>query len=399
MANATDSTDTLSTPGVTRRENHTAPRILRELLTGTGVAFNGPHPHDIQVRDPKTYRRILAQGSLGFGEAYMDDLWECEQLDVLFERLLRAQIKRRLRTVTSLHLAARITISSLLNRIVNRQSQRRAFMVGEEHYDTGNDIFELMLDRSMSYSCGYWAHASDLQQAQHDKLDMICRKLKLQAGELLLDIGCGWGGLAHFAATNYGVRVMGITVSREQQRYAQQLCAELPVQIRLADYRDLEGRFDKIVSVGMFEHVGPKNYTPFFNIVNRLLTRDGLMLLHSIGVTSTTRDECDPWINRYIFPNGKPPSAQQIAAAIEPDLVIRDWHEFGADYDRTLMAWWERFENGWPHLREKYSRRFYRMWKYYLHCCAGAFRAGDTQLWQIVISRHGEHSRYHSIRP
>jgi len=385
----------------TRREHGVSspPRLLIELLEGTGVSIDGNGPCDIQVHDAETYRRVLTRGSLGFGEAYMDGLWDCQQLDSMFTRLHRAGISERIRTLPRL----RVLLSTLSgiagDWLINYQSPRRAFRIGERHYDIGNEIFEAMLDPTLSYSCAYWAHAENLEQAQRDKLDMICRKLELEPGERLLDIGCGWGGLARHAAQHYGVEVFGITVSREQLTLARERCAGLPVTLELMDYRDLRGRYDKIASVGMFEHVGPKNYTSYFDTVRRLLAEDGLMLLHTIGDSATSHSN-DPWINKYIFPSSKLPSAQQIAEAIEPDLVIRDWHEFGADYDRTLMAWWTNFNRSWSSLQTATcDERFYRMWKYYLHCCAAGFRSGQMQLWQIVLTRRGARTDYHSIRP
>jgi len=367
----------------TRREHGVSspPRLLVELLEGTGVNIDGNDPCDIQVHDAETYRRILTRGSLGFGEAYMDGLWDCQQLDSMLTRLLS-------------------TLASVVGGwLINHQSPRRAFRIGERHYDIGNELFEAMLDPTLSYSCGYWAHAGNLEQAQRDKLDMICRKLELRPGERLLDIGCGWGGLARHAAQHYGVEVFGITVSREQLTLGRKRCAGLPVTLELMDYRDLQGQYDKIASVGMFEHVGPKNYTTFFDTVRRLLAHDGLMLLHTIGDTTTSHSS-DPWIDKYIFPNSKLPSSQQIAAVIEPDLVIRDWHEFGLDYDRTLMAWWENFNRAWQSLHAvAHDQRFYRMWKYYLHCCAAAFRSGQMQLWQIVLTWRGARPGYRSVRP
>jgi cyclopropane fatty-acyl-phospholipid synthase-like methyltransferase len=254
--------------------------------------------------------------------------------------------------------------------VQNRQSRRRAFQIGKRHYDIGNDVFRAMLDPSMSYSCGYWKDADTLEAAQRAKLDMVCRKLELAAGERLLDIGCGCGGLAEHAARHYGVEVLGTTVSREQQDLAEDRCRGLPVTIRLQDYRELDGSFDKIASMGMFEHVGPKNYRTYFRIVARLLADDGLMLLHTIG-DRISHTGNDPWIDRYIFPNGVVPSARQITTAFEPWLVLEDWHNFGPDYPRTLMAWWDNFSAAWPGLdRHRYDQRFYRMWQYYLHACA-----------------------------
>ncbi|MHA7816970.1 MAG: cyclopropane fatty acyl phospholipid synthase [Pseudohaliea sp.] len=377
---------------------HPPPRLIAGLLEGSGVRIDGDAPWDLKVHDPEVYRRVLASGSLGFGEAYMDGLWDCSRLDELFNRLLRARIDDRLRHLPRLRLLTSIGWNRLLNLALNRQSRSRAFEVGRKHYDIGNDVFEAMLDPSLSYSCAYWGQAGSLADAQHDKLAMICAKLRLGPGERLLDIGCGWGGLAEHAARHHGVEVLGITVSREQQALARERCAGLPVDIALRDYRELQGRFDKVVSVGMLEHVGPKNYGTFFRVVDEVLAPDGLALVQSIGA-SHSHAAGDPWIDRYIFPNGKLPSAAQLTAALEGQFALRDWHEFGADYDRTLLAWWRNFDAVWPALAARYGERFYRMWRYYLLSCAGTFRAGRSRLWQLVLSRADEQSDYRSWRP
>jgi len=369
------------------------PRVLRELAGVAGVQFNGESPLDIQVHDEEVYSRILSNGSLGFGEGYMDGLWDSHALDELFYRLLSFDIEEKLVGWARLRLLGEV----VRQRLFNLQSRQRAFQVGEQHYDTGNDVFEAMLDPSMSYSCAYWQNANSLEEAQHNKLDLICRKLELKPGESLLEIGCGWGGLARHAAEHYGVDVVGITVSKEQQQMAQQRCANLPVKIELMDYRDLQGQFDKVVSVGMFEHVGPKNYPVYFDNVSRLMKDDGLFLLHSIGIYKTV-PTVDAWIDKYIFPNGKLPSAEELAGVTNDRFLIEDWHNFGQDYDKTLMAWWERFDAAWPTLESKYGRRFYRMWKYYLLSCAGFFRSRQGQLWQLVLSKRARAPMYRSVR-
>jgi len=370
-----------------------SPAILRDLTAEAGVSINGDAPWDIQVFDDDVYRLVLTKGSLGFGEAYMDEMWECDRLDQLFQRLLGSNAEEKIDNWSRLRLLGEILRHSLFN----LQSSQRAFQVGEQHYDIGNDVFEAMLDPSMSYSCGYWHNATGLADAQQKKLDMICRKLELQPGERLLEIGCGWGGLAHFAAQHYGVEVVGITVSKEQQKLARKRCAGLSVAIELMDYRDLAEKFDKVVSVGMFEHVGPKNYATYFDTVHRVLKDDGLFLLHTIG-NAVTSPKTDAWIDKYIFPNGKLPSAKEIASVLERRFLIEDWHNFGPDYDRTLMAWWDNFEQAWPGLQEKYGERFYRMWKYYLMSCAGFFRSRQGQLWQLVLSKTEREQVYRSVR-
>ncbi len=369
------------------------PRIVSELFTLADVRFNGTRPWDIQVHDDQAYRQILYSGSLGLGDAYMDGLWDAEQLDQTMEHLLTAELDKRIIGLAKL----KFLLEAFRHRFFNLQTFSRAFEVAERHYDIGNDVFEAMLDSSMSYSCAYWARADNLEQAQYDKLDMICRKLELKPGERLLEIGCGWGGLAKHAATHYGVEVLGVTVSVEQKKYAEMRCQGLPVDIRLLDYRLLQGCFDKIASVGMFEHVGPKNHAVYFQKAFDVLKDDGLFLLHTIG-NYLTSSHTDPWIDRYIFPNGKVPSAVEITAALEDRFIVEDWHSFGQDYDRTLMAWWYNFDQAWPVLSKKYDERFYRMWKYYLMCCAGYFRSRQGQLWQLVLSKRSRRDTYRSIR-
>ncbi|MEB6377406.1 cyclopropane fatty acyl phospholipid synthase [Leclercia adecarboxylata] len=359
-------------------------RIINEMLSRAGITINGPASFDLQVKHPDFFKRVLQEGSLGLGESYMDGWWECERLDIFFNNVLRAGLEQQLPS----HLKDTLRIATA--RLFNLQSKKRAWIVGKEHYDLGNDLFTRMLDPAMQYSCGYWKEATSLEQAQQDKLRLICEKLQLQPGMKVLDIGCGWGGLAEFMAQHYGVSVVGVTISAEQQRMAQERCAGLDVTILLQDYRDLDDQFDRIVSVGMFEHVGPKNYQTYFEVVDRNLKPDGLFLLHTIGSRKTDH-RVDPWIDKYIFPNGCLPSVRQIANASESHFVMEDWHNFGADYDTTLMAWHERFLASWPEIADNYSERFKRMFSYYLNACAGAFRARDIQLWQVVFSRGVEH--------
>ena len=374
------------------------PAVLSELLARADVRFNGTRPWDMRVNDARLYRRLLTQWSLGAGEAYVDGDWDCERLDMLFDRLLRADLDRTAPGAARL----RLLLESLRQRLFNRQTVARAHQVGERHYDVGNDVFEAMLDSRMIYSCAYWGQARDLEQAQLDKLEMICRKLALQPGETLLDIGCGWGGLARFAAEHFGVRVTGITISKAQLAVATARCEGWPVTLRLQDYRSLEcpedRRFDKIVSVGMFEHVGLKNYGVYFDTARRLLAPDGLFLLHTIGVDRRA-PHTDPWIERYIFPNGKLPSAQELAGALEGRFIVEDWHNFGPDYDRTLMCWAERFDAAWARLSAGYDEGFRRMFRYYLLSCAGFFRSRQGQLWQLVLSGPARREAYRSVRP
>lgn len=219
----------------------------------------------------------------------------------------------------------------------------------------------------------------------------------LKAGDHILDIGCGWGSFAKFAVEKYGVSVVGITISVEQAALARERCAGLPVEIRVEDYREVAEEFDHIISLGMFEHVGHKNYREYFKIASRCLKENGLFLLHTIG-SNRSIFSTNPWTDKYIFPGGSLPSIKQIGKAIEKLFVMEDWHNFGPDYDKTLMEWFANFDHAWPNLREKYGDRFYRMWKFYLLMSAGAFRARYIQLWQIVLSKDGLAGGYQSVR-
>lgn len=364
---------------------------IERLLEGSGVALNGPNSWDPQIHNQGFYARVMRQGTLGLGESYIDGWWDAEQLDVLFSRLLETGVARRLRITWPVVLAG---VSSLAR---NLQSRRRAFAIGREHYDLGNDLYAAMLGPTFMYSSGYWREATTLDAAQSAKLDLICRALNLQEGQRLLDIGCGWGSLLKYAAERYGVRGVGVTVSKEQAALARERCRGLPIDIRLHDYRDLTERFDHVVSVGMFEHVGYKNYRTFFEVVKRTLKDDGLCVLYTIGSLRTSR-AFDPWVAKYIFPNSMLPSMCHITKAVEGLFVIEDWHDFGAYYDPTLMAWYENFVGHWAALKAHYSERFFRMWRYYLLSCAGSFRARYNQLWQIVLSPHGVAGGYQAVR-
>ena len=369
------------------------PKFLQDFLAHSDVKINGTRPWDIQIHNPDAIGQIITRGTLGIGESYMDGMWDCAALDECATRIFLQGDNFKFNRWSTLP----FLFDLLKNRLLNLQSKRRAYQVGEQHYDIGNDIFAAMLDEHMIYSCGYWECANNLDGAQLDKMDMICQKLKLSAGETLLDIGCGWGGLAAHAAKHYGVSVVGLTISREQQKLAQQKCADLPIEIHLQDYRQLQGQFDKIVSVGMFEHVGQRNYKTYFDTVQKLLKPDGLFLLHTIG-HKTPNTPHDPWLNRYIFPNGFLPSRVDIVNALDNDFMIEDWHNFARDYDRTLMAWLERFNAAWPHLRNNYSERFRRMWVFYLTTSAAYFRSRRGYLWQMVISHAQNPTNYRSVR-
>ena len=320
---------------------------IEKILKSVDVEINGSRPWDLQVHDERFYSRVLIGGTLAFGESYMDGWWDCKALDQLSEKLLSGHLDKQVRASSP-----SFFLTLLRAYLVNPQSKKRAHIVGEKHYDVGNDLFSLMLDERMNYSCGYWRNAENLDQAQINKLDLICRKMFLKPGMNVLEIGCGWGGFAKYAAENYGVSVDGLTISKQQAEFAQDCCKGLNISIELKDYRELNGQYDCIVSVGMFEHVGYKNYKKYMEVVHRCLKEDGLFLLHTIG-RNNSRHATDPWINKYIFPNGMTPSVQQIGTASEGLFVVEDWHNFGQDYDATLMSWNKNFQNNFDKLKDQ----------------------------------------------
>lgn len=366
--------------------------LVKDLLSLAEIEINGRNPWDIQVHDERFYKRAVTEVELGLGESYMDGWWDVEKLDEMIYRIVRADLQSKVKR--NLKIAFQLAGFYL----INMQARHRAFIIGERHYDLGNDLFQNMLDKRMNYSCAYWKNANTLDKAQENKLELICKKLYLKPGMRVLDIGCGWGAFGKYAAEKYGVEVVGITVSKEQVALGKELCKGLPIELRLQDYRDVNEKFDRIVSVGMIEHVGYKNYRTYFKVAERNLKDDGLFLLHTIGEVRSTKST-DAWTHKYIFPNGMLPSIAQLAKAVEGLFIVEDLHNFGADYDKTLLAWFENFHKNWEKIKHKYGERFYRMWKYFLLSSAGAFRARNkNQLWQIVLSKKGVPGGYIAVR-
>lgn len=378
--------------------NETTPRIAffdadnkthqftADLLAKADIRIGGSRPWDIRFNAHGVPEAAMAQGNLGFGEAYMDGAWEVDELDQFFCKLVGAKLPDQIKP-------SKILPHIIRAKYLNLQTKSRAWEVGEAHYDLGNEFYSAMLDPRMTYTCGYWKDANNLEEAQVAKLDLICRKLGLQPGMRFLDIGCGWGSLMAYAAEHYGVEAVGVTISKEQADWANANYPHLSLDFRLMDYRDVDEKFDRIASVGMFEHVGYKNYRTFMEVAHRCLNPGGLFLLHTIG-KNLRNSYPDPWIDKYIFPNGELPSIGQIGDSVDELFVVEDLHNFGADYDKTLMAWHENFEKAWPRFQDELGERFYRMWRYYLLSCAGAFRARDIQLWQWVLAKEGVEGVY-----
>ena len=373
----------------TPRDSSAARDFVADALSRADINIGGNSPGDIRIHDDRFFDRVLADGSLGLGESYMDGWWDTERLDVFFTKVLRARLDETTKSRYGLLL-------HLKSRFLNMQTPRRSRRVAEAHYNLGNDFYADMLGPGMHYTCAYWEDATTLEDAQAAKCELVCRKLMLEPGESVLELGCGWGGFAEYAARHYGCRVTAYNIAEEQVKYARERCRDLDVEIVLDDYRNARGRYDKVVSIGMLEHVGPKNYRTFMELAERCLDDDGLFVMHSIG-RDTTYVATDPWFDRYIFPGGYVPSIRQITEAIEGLFVVEHFHGFGQDYDPTLMSWHENFRRNWHKHERKYGERFYRMWSYYLLCCAGAFRARRDQLWQWVFSKRGVPGGYRAL--
>lgn len=368
-----------------------AKKVVEFLLEGTGITLNGDKPYDPQVYNEEFYTRVLRGGSLALGESYMDGWWDCEKLDEFFHKVLSADLDEKIKKNWD------IMLKLAWNFISNPSRKSKAFKTAGYHYNIGNELYSKMLDRRMTYTCGYWQNAKNLDEAQMAKLDLVCRKIGLKAGDKVLDIGSGWASFMAYAAEFYGVKAVGVTVSKEQAALAAQRYKDHDIETRLQDYRDINEQFDHLVSLGMFEHVGYRNYRIFMRLAHKALKDKGLFLLHTIAGNRSVK-KTDAWIDKYIFPGGMLPSMAQIGKAVEDLFVIEDVHNFGADYDKTLMAWFANFDKSWSDLKAKYSDRFYRMWKYYLLSCAGGFRARRMQLYQIVLSKRGVPGGYRAVR-
>jgi len=377
--------------------SHKHEQIAKKILRAADIKIGGKRAQDITINNQRFYQWTLKNGPLGAGESYMEGDWDANKLDVFFYTVLRARLEKEVQKRIGSRTAIRLATSYLLN----QQRGKRAYRNAQQHYDIGNDLYEPMLGHTMAYTCAYWDRgAKDLDQAQIDKFDLVCEKLGLKKGMKVLDPGCGWGGLSIHMAKKYGCEVVCFTPAKEQIAYIKAHSKGLKVQAKLTTWQDYDAKtkFDRIASIGMMEHVGPKNYRAYLAKMQSILKDDGLMVLHTIGGNRSVR-RIDPWIDKYIFPGAVLPSVKQLSAAMEGIFILEDWHNLSTNYDQTLLAWYANFKKSYPNLdHAKYDQRFYRMWEYYLLMCAGAFRARKNQLWQIVISPRGVEGGYKSVR-
>ena len=367
-------------------------RLVPEIFASADVAVNGSRPWDIQVHHHLFYKRLAAGGSMALGESYMDGWWDCEALDQFFARILRLRLDHQAKkSLKILWCAVKAACTSSPGRF-------RAFAIGRRHYDIGNDLFSLMLDKWMNYSCAYWKDAGDLDEAQESKMDLICRKLQLQPGMRILDVGCGWGGLAAYAAKHYDVEVLGITVSREQIKLARQRCEGLPVTIKLEDFRRMKGTFDRIVSVGMFEHVGGRS-------LSHLHAHDP-PLPKTRGAFSAAHHRWQP-ISAFLRPLDFQIHLPKLHAAIQPTDFIGSrknfwyWKTGTASVLTTIPRCWL----GTKILRRTGTTSRMLMTDVFSACghttcwpAPGPSAPARNQVWQIVFSNNGVRSGYEGVR-
>ena len=370
---------------------------LGSVVIGTPVGTATDLAVQIEVSDPAFYRAVASNGSVGAGESYMDGQWRCNDLVGLIRLLLRNRHLLDGMETGLARLGGMAMRAAHALRRNTRQGSRRNIAA---HYDLGNDFFKLFLSSDLMYSSAYWAGADDtLEAASTRKLDLICRKLDLKPGDRVVEIGTGWGGFALHAAKHYGCHVTTTTISHEQHALARQRVAAAGVaervQVLLRDYRDLDGQYDKLVSIEMIEAIGAEYLDAYFQQLGRLLKPDGLALLQAITIEDHRYAQAlksVDFIKRHVFPGSFIPSlnAMLAAKARSSDLALVAQEDFGESYARTLHAWRERFMARLPEVRAQgFDERFVRMWEFYLAYCEGGFRERSIGVSHLLMARPG----------
>ena len=347
-------------------------------------------PITVKILDKKLHYKLLFQPDLYFGEAYSDGSIIIENgsltnfLDIALMNLGRDEFNLFSRIINKLNGSYRY--------LTNFNFIKKSQMNVVHHYDLSDNLYNLFLDSKKQYSCGYFENEDDtLEVAQNNKIKHIIKKLNIIPNQKILDIGCGWGSLAIDIAKNTGCDVMGITLSKNQFNYcikkSKEHNLENKVTFKLIDYRQLDEKFDRIVSVGMFEHVGRKFYKNFFKQIDKLLNDDGISLIHTIGSVNAPR-EPHPWITKYIFPGGYTPSLSEVVRPIEKaNLIVSDIEVLKLHYSHTLRLWKENCIKNKEQIIKMFDLRFFRMWEFYLASCESAFKWGDQVVYQFQLTK------------
>lgn len=347
-------------------------------------------PVTVRLHDESLVRRILLNPDLGIGEGYMEGSFTIDDDDLHGFLALAVRNSQNAWRHPLHRFLWKLRYLSRVARQYNPAGRARRRVA--HHYDLSGELYDLFLDSDKQYSCAYFRSPDDtLEQAQAQKKAHIAGKLRIEPGMRVLDIGCGWGGLALTLARDYGARVLGVTLSEEQHEVANERARAAGLgnraQFRLMDYREVEGTFDRVVSVGMFEHVGAPHYREYFRTVREKLTEDGIALIHTIG-RSTPPGANSPWIEKYIFPGGYIPALSEIMTAVEKeDFISQDIEVWRLHYAQTLRHWHDRFVANEERVREIYDDRFCRMWRYYLVACEQTFRCNRQVVFQLQLAR------------
>jgi cyclopropane-fatty-acyl-phospholipid synthase len=356
-----------------------------------GIKGTGPSGTVI-VKNPELYDRIVRDGSLGMGEGYMEGWWDAENGDIAsaIGVIISNHLEKAIRVSPSLLLSAAST------KLFANVSRVRSKTNIQQHYDVGNDFYELFLDDNMAYTCAYQKDPNDtIEQMQDQKHERVARKLGLKAGESMVDLGCGFGGMLRYSAKNYGITGMGVTLSEGQYEWGNSKMKEEGLQdkirIELKDYRDMTGTFDKVVSIGLAEHTWQRGYETFIGKVSELLKDGGIGLVHTIGSTAAPSETTEAWINKYIFPDGRLPRLEELVEEMRrAGLTVAHVENLKLHYAETLRHWKEKFNKNRDAIQKlgpQYNEQFIRMWDYYLQVCEAGFRYGDLQLYQILFCK------------